>query len=126
MKAPKIENGRAKYHFEDDIFSAQPLKRKYDSSFQIGDLIFDLDKKGRINGIEIMNASRLFYIPKVFLKNMISGKLRLEVNDKSLKLIIFIRALIRNAERVSTLSIERVRPEFLSPTRLNLAVAKPV
>ena len=123
MKKDKSEKAKGGYDFEEDIFSARPLKRRYDSSVQIGNFIFDIDKKGKINGFEILNASKLFGIPKLFLKNMISGKMDIEVNEKFIRVEINIKSLIRNAHRSSALSVERVRPEFIQPAELKLAIA---
>lgn len=122
MKKIKYIKGKENYSFQDDILSIIPLKRNYDSSFQIGNFIFDLDKNKKIVGVEILNTSELFNISKLFLKNIHSGKLDIEVNDSFIKLKISIKTHIRNADRVSSLNIERVKPDFLEPTQLNLAV----
>ena len=42
------KNAKMRYSFAEDILFASPVKREYDSSIQMGDLIFDLDKKNRI------------------------------------------------------------------------------
>lgn len=117
------QKGKAKYDLEVDIFAAHPMKRNYDSSTQIGDLIFDLDKKGRINGIEILNASKLFNIPKVFLKNMISCKLKIIAANKIIHVEAYIRSLVRNADKTTILNIERISPDSINPTELKIAVA---
>ncbi len=118
MNKAKIE-----YSFEEDIFLGRPLKRSYDSSFQINNFIFDLDKKGRINGIEILNASELFNIPKRFLKNIESSRIEIEADEQFIKLKIFIKTFVRNAHKTSSINIERVKPEFINPSELNLAIA---
>ncbi len=123
MKKGKSVKAKSGYDFEEDIFSARPLKRKYDSSVQIGNFIFDIDKKGKINGFEILNASKIFGIPKLLLKNIISGKMDIEVNDKFIRVEINIKSLIRNAHKSSALSVERIRPEFIRPAELKLAIA---
>ena len=119
----KEEKAKVLYNFEDDIFVAQPLNRKYDSSFQMGDFIFDLDKNNNIRGIELLNASQLFGIPKAFLKEMISGKLEVLVYEDHIKINIQIKTKVRNAENTSSLSVERVRPEFINSAELHLAIA---
>ncbi len=119
----EFQKGKLVYRFEDDVFFVRPLKRKYDSSFQIGSIIFDINSENKINGVEILNASKLFGASKLFLKNLISGKIIVEVNKKYLKIQIILESLVRNAQKSSILNIERVRPEFLQPTELNLAVA---
>ena len=117
------QKAKVSYDFENDLFVAIPLERKYDSSFQIGDFIFDLDKKQNVNGIELLNASKVFGIPKIFLKNMISGKLEVVVSKELIRLDIQIKSKVRNTDKVTSLSIERVRPEFVNPTELHLAIA---
>jgi uncharacterized protein YuzE len=122
MKKNKLNKAKVKYDFEDDIFSAMPLNRNYASSFQIGNIIFDLDSENIINGIEILNASKVFNLPKLFLKNNISGRLDIIVNDKYIKLHIAICTIIRNSQKSGVVDIERIKPDFLENTQLNLAV----
>ena len=119
----KEEKAKVSYNFEDDIFLARPLEQKYDSSFQIGNFIFDLDKNNNIRGVELINASKLFGVPKAFLKEMISGKLEILVSEKYIQINIQLKTKVRNADNTSSLSIERVRPEFINPTELHLAIA---
>ncbi len=123
MKKEQAKKAKAEYDFEDDIFSARPIKRKYDSSVQIGNFIFDIDKKGRINGFEILNASKLFRIPKLFLKNMVSAKMTIEANDDFIRVEIALKSMVRNAKRSSALNVERIRPDFIQQAQLKLAAA---
>jgi uncharacterized protein YuzE len=122
MKQEEFQKAKIEYHYEEDIFSARPLKRNYDNSMQIGDLIFDLDENGKINGLEILNASKIFNIPKLALKNMVSGKIIVEVNKKYIKLEVNINSVLRNAEKATTLNLERIRPELFQPMELKMAV----
>jgi hypothetical protein len=119
----KEEKAKILYNFEDDIFLARPLERDYDSSFQIGNFIFDLDKNNNVRGIELINASKLFGISKAFLKDMVSGKLEIVVSEKYIQINIQIKTKVRNADNTSSLSIERIRPDFINPTELHLALA---
>ena len=120
MNKPK--KTKIKYSFKEDVFLGIPLKRDYDSSFQIGNFIFDLDKKGKINGIEILNASKIFNIPKRFLNHIEEAKIEIEANDQFIKLKIHIKTLVRNLHKTSSLNIERIRPDFINPSELNLAI----
>lgn len=122
MKKEKTHKGKGDYFFEEDILSVLPLKRSYDSSFQMGNIILDLDKKGRINGVELLNASELFNLPKLFLKNIVGGELDIKVDKSLIKLKFKLKTHIRNADKLASLNIERVKPDFLTPTQLNLAV----
>lgn len=122
MTAKKVP-AKASYDFETDIFSALPIKRSYDSSFQKGDMIFDLDEKGQIAGLELLNASKNFGIPKTFLKNIIEIKIEIEASDDLIKIRALIKTIVRNAHRTCALNLERIKPDFVNPSELNLAVA---
>lgn len=121
MKTKTIP-AKSSYDFETNVFSAMPLKRDYHSSFQKGDLIFDLDSDGKLVGLELLNASEIFGIPKTFLKNIIGIKIEVEANEELIKMRILVKTLVRNAEKVSSLNIERIKPDFVNPSELNLAI----
>jgi len=123
MKKERFEKAEGEYDFDNDVFSALPAKREYDSSLQIGNLIFDLDSNGKVNGIEILNASSIFGIPKVFLNSIVSGKIEIEVNKRIIKVRISIKSLVRNAHKTSTINVERLKPELIAPAELKLALA---
>ena len=119
----KEDKAKASYDFEEDIFLARPIERKYESSFQIDNFIFDLDKENKIIGLEMFNASKVFGIPKAFLKNIGSGKLEVVISKQYIIVNIQIKTKVRNSDRVNSLSIERVRPEFVNQAELHLAIA---
>jgi len=119
----KVERQKAKivYDFVEDIFFARPVNRQYDSSIQIGNFIFDLNKKNKIIGFEILNASELFGVSKLFLHNIKKGKIEIKVRGKFIMVQTQIQSLIRNSMKTSNLSVERVRPEYLNESNLQLA-----
>lgn len=123
MKKEKFGKAEAEYDFENDIFSAIPQKREYDSSFQTGNLIFDLNKEGKINGIEILDASGLFGMPKAFLGRIISGRIEIIADEKVIRLKIILKSLVRNAHKTGTINVERLRPDLVAPAELKLALA---
>lgn len=114
-------NTKVKYNFEEDIFFAR--EGKIDTSFQIENFVFDLDKNNNIKGIELINASKLFGISKSFLKNMSEAEIKLIVSEKYVHIDIKIKTRIRNTDNTSSINIERLRPEFLNQTELHLAIA---
>ena len=122
MKSKKLP-AKITYDFETNIFSALPLKRSYHSSFQKGDMIFDLDEKGKIIGLELLNASQNFGISKNFLRKMREMKIEIETNEELIKIRVIIKTLVRNAEKTSALNLERIKPAFVNPSELNLAMA---
>ncbi|MAF34757.1 hypothetical protein CMO91_02840 [Candidatus Woesearchaeota archaeon] len=62
------------YDEEHDIFAAMDVDREYDVSLPKKNVILDLDKKGRVVGIEIMNASKLLALKKSELKSLAGAK----------------------------------------------------
>lgn len=119
----KIEKQKAKvvYDFAEDIFFARPIKRKYDSSMQIGNFIFDLNKKNNIVGFEILHASKLFGVPKLFLHDIKKGNIQINVSGKFILVQAQIQSLIRNSMKTSSLSVERIKPEYVNESNLQLA-----
>ena len=114
---------KSMYHFDTDTYAVRPIDRKYESSYQIGNFIFDMDKDDTLTGIEILNVSKVFGVPKIFLKNQISGKVKIQVTSEYIKLNFIIESVVRNSNKTSTLSVERIKPDFLKPVELNFAVA---
>ena len=119
----KVERQKAKvvYDFAEDIFFARPVNRQYDSSVQIGNFIFDLNKKNKIIGFEILSASKLFGVSKIFLHNYKNVKIEIKVKGKFIMVQAQINSLIRNSMKTSSLSVERIRPEYINESNLQLA-----
>ena len=113
------------YNYEDDVFYARPLKRKYDSSLQVSKFIFDLDKKGSIVGLEIPNASKVFNMQKIHLRDVNRGPtlIHIEATEEIIRIDIKMTVVIRNAQNPATLSIERLRPDLITPSNIALAEA---
>lgn len=112
---------KGKYDFENDIFYARPIKRVYESSFQAGNIIFDIDNDNKIVGFEILNASKVFDVPKRFLNNPKSFKIKILVTD-SINLNISVTSVIRNSEKVSSLSVEKQKPDFLAESEMSMGI----
>ena len=110
-----------------NIFSNFFENKKFKQSESLCSLatlvIFDLDKENKIIGLEMFNASKVFGIPKAFLKNIGSGKLEVVISKQYIIVNIQIKTKVRNSDRVNSLSIERVRPEFVNQAELHLAIA---
>ena len=114
------KNAKMRYSFAEDILFASPVKREYDSSIQMGDLIFDLDKKNRIIGFEIMNASKVLGVPKLYIYNYKKIKIEIAIKDDVIKINAVLITTFRNAEKRGILNIERIRPEHISESCLEV------
>ncbi len=112
-----------KYDYETDVLKVMPTKRKYDSSYQENNLVFDMDSKGKVVGLEVLDTSKVLGIPKRFLKNIRRVDGRIEVNKEELKLRIYLECEVRNSNKVSNYNVEKIKPEFLKPSSMDLALA---
>lgn len=120
----KVETKKASYvyDFADDILFAKPLEREYDSSTQMGDFIFDLDKKNRIIGFEILEASKVFSIPKIVILKMRKMLIKIIVGKKLIKASIFVESFFRGGIRSGNLNLIRERPQEINQSELKLAI----
>ena len=119
----KSKKEKSEYSFAEDIFFARPIEREYNSSVQMGDFIFDLDKKNKIVGFEILNASKVFNVKKLYLYNMKKIKIEIVISKDTIKMQASISTIFRNAEKTGTLNIERIRPDYISESRMDLTAS---
>ena len=116
-------NAKKDYDFKEDILYIFPKKREYDSSFQTDNFIFDLDKKGEIAGLEILNASNTLGVSKNFLLHAFRGLLYLEVKEKNIKIRLEISSKIRNKEQIKENNFTELYSGALKRSSLECAVA---
>ena len=110
------------YDCENDIMFFAKKEKSYDESFEIENLVFDLDKNEQIVGLEILDASKLLGVDKVFLKNVFEGEMRIRVNKKLLQLKINLKSNFRNSKRSSVYKSDNFKPDFLNPSTANFAL----
>jgi uncharacterized protein YuzE len=107
MKKQKERKGKYIYDLIEDVIYLVPTRRTYSSSFQIDNLIFDLDKRKRLAGLEILNASKVMGIPKIFLKNASKGKLEMIAKKDKIYVRLEMAGIFRNQNLKNILDIER-------------------
>lgn len=110
------------YRYEDDVFYARPANRKYSSSIDNGEFIFDIGTNGEVVGIEILNASKILHVPKEALRNLISMKLLVVVSEEKIQISIQLKASLRNGQTSGSLFVDRDVPEFMQPSQLQMAL----
>ena len=68
---------------------------KFDGNLDIGDLILDMSTKGRVRGLEIMNATEFlkdFGITEKILENLISAQFEAALKPGSILISISLKA----------------------------------
>src|SRR2546427_10844328 len=102
MPTKIIENEKSIIDYDDeyDSFAVSHKKKgKYKCSVDMEDFIFDIDSKGNIIGVEILNASenlKAFKITKEILKNMVNADFN--VSRKNNFLYIYLHFFLSNKE----------------------------
>jgi uncharacterized protein YuzE len=122
----KAEKAKIDFDFQSDALYIRPVERNYRSSVQEDrNFILDLDEKGRISGIEILNISKILRVPKAFLRYISSGEVKIEANKDRIMIEIYLSCLIRNRENTKTLIMRENNPdpECIKPSQLSLAMA---
>lgn len=119
-KKPKAD---VLYDSKEDILFVSPKKKEYDSSYQIGNLIFDLNKKKKVIGVEILDASSVLGISRYWLNSIQSGELQIQVMQETINLRLTLKCRVRNSLVPSTAVIEKIRPEFFENSSMDLALA---
>ncbi len=114
----KIVKARVDYDSLEDIFYGRPMKRNYKESILLDNLIIDLNDKGEVVGIEILNFAKLLHVPKYLISRFTRGKIRIEISKKSIKFTAELGGIFRNKERESFLDFERENIYGISPSSL--------
>ncbi len=118
----KTEKAFLKYSYSEDIIFIKPIKRSYDHSIQIGDLILDLNEKNKIVGFEIMNASKIFGVKKQFMHALKEFVIKLTITKDFIKFEAKALALYRNAVREHTIDLERINDGIEFEDELKISV----
>jgi uncharacterized protein YuzE len=94
MKEYKATN--LDYDMRNDSLYIYTKGKKYKGSLDLEDIIIDISEDGEIIGIEILDASKKFKIPKYDLKNIVSFKSIIEITKDIIKINMKIAVLRRN------------------------------
>lgn len=78
-----VKEGVSSYSVKNDVLAIALKKNEYDYSVQLDDFVIDFDKKGRVVGLEIANASSILRIPKSSLKHLVGGKLHVKTEGNN-------------------------------------------
>ncbi len=111
------------YDYREDVLYIFPKERDYDSSFQTGNLIVDLDKKGNIAGLEILNASKMLGASKEFLAYSSKGLASIEIKEKTIEIRLELASKIRNKEQTKDKRFGETYEGRLKASSIECAIA---
>ena len=101
---PKELNAKGKgqydYDYANDILYFKIKDRDYSQSLDFGNLIADIDKEGFITGLRIFDASKIFGIPKLALKNVREFEFKTSAEDNVIKIQLKFIPVIRNKQLI--------------------------
>lgn len=86
------------YDFDNDLLLFKIKEREYEKSIEFGNLIVDIDKEGFITGLRIFDASQVFKMDKIALKNVKEFEFHTRVEDKVIEIQLRFSAMLRNKE----------------------------
>lgn len=95
-------NTKIDYDDEDDILFIAKA-RKVKSSVDIGDFIIDIDHKGFVSGIEILNASKHLSISSNKLKDIQKASMKVSYHPK--QIYITLNISFENKEKEITIPL---------------------
>ena len=88
--------GEYTYDYLNDILLFKIKNRDYLKSLDFDNLIVDIDKEYFITGMRIFDASKIFNIPKLALKNIKSFRFNARVEDKKVTIQLEFIPVLRN------------------------------
>ena len=92
LKAP----GEFDYDFKYDILFFKVKNREYSKSIEAGNFILDIDSEDFLTGVQIPDASKLFGIDKVKLREIPNWNFEGKINDGKLMLKLAFQIQLRN------------------------------
>ena len=88
--------GEYTYNYKHDILLFKIKNREYTKSIDFENLIIDIDKEGFITGLRIFDASQIFNLSKIALKNIKQFEFNATVEDKIVSIQLRFAACLRN------------------------------
>lgn len=88
--------GEYTYDYLNDILLFKIKDRDYLKSLDFDNLIVDIDKESFITGMRIFDASKMFNISKLALKNIKSFRFNARVEDKKVTIQLEFIPILRN------------------------------
>ena len=91
-----LGKGECIYDYANDLLLFKIKNRNYLKSLDFDNLVVDIDKQGFITGLRIFDASKIFNIPKLALKDIKSFKFHARIEDKKVTIELEFIPVLRN------------------------------
>ncbi len=92
--------GEYKYDYKNDIMLFKTKDRNYKISLEFGNIVADVDDEGLITGLRIFDASSVFSLPKMALKNVKVFEFSTKVEDKIVSMQLKFKCILRNKQAI--------------------------
>ena len=88
--------GEVFYDYRYDILGFKMKDRNYKSSFEFQNFVADLDDKNFITGVRIFDASNIFGMDKLVLKNIARGEFKVRIENNVVTIVFKFISKVRN------------------------------
>jgi hypothetical protein len=88
--------GEYSYDYKNDVLLFKIKDRDYKKSLDFGNLIVDIDKEDFITGLRIFDASKIFEIDKLALKNVREFEFNAKIEERTVTIQLKFIPIIRN------------------------------
>ena len=88
--------GEYSYDYRNDILLFKTREREYATSIEFENLVVDIDTEGYITGLRIFDASKVFALSKMALKDVRQFEFNTKVEDKVITIQLTFVPVLRN------------------------------
>ena len=92
--------GEYVYDFAHDIMTFKVKDRDYKKSVDFDNIVVDFDKEDFATGMRIFDASKIFKLSRLQLKNVVGFEFNANVEDKIITLQLRFTCAMRNKQKV--------------------------
>jgi len=116
--------GEIDYDYANDVLLFKVKDRDYLKSVDFDNIVIDVDTKGFITGMRIFDASKMFNLSKLSLKNIRGFEFNAKAEDKVISIQLRFVAELRNKKSViQGQNIERASDAFINNSEVCCTVA---
>jgi len=118
--------GEFVYDYKYDILTFKTKNRNYKQSFEFQNFVLDVDEEKFITGIRIFDASKVFDVDKVVLKNVTYWEFNAAIEDNKIMVQFKFTCNIRNKNRVFPAENFTQNISEVSPVKMADATLGPI